>query len=126
MHDKLIQSGPIVFEFWTSVVVHTSSVDLLFLSIFSASLYVTAILHSWSFSNEMLNQMLTQENKDLCKEVERLQMELSMLSKERVDLLARSRESETEPIHRDDFQVCHLNAMNCLLMNLLSEQVKEM
>ncbi|XP_049392243.1 kinesin-like protein KIN-7O isoform X1 [Solanum stenotomum] len=54
-------------------------------------------------------EMLTQENKDLCKEVERLQMELSMLSKERVDLLARSRESETEPIHRDDFQLSNSN-----------------
>lgn len=92
---------------------------------FPASLHVTAILHYLSFSNEMLNQMLTQEKKDLCKEVERLKMELSMLNKERVDLLARSRESETELIQRDDFQVCHLNAMNCLLMNLLSEQVKD-
>lgn len=74
----------------------------------------------------MLNfqlQMLTMENQGLCKEVERLQVELSMLSKERVDLLARSRESETEPIQRDDFQVRLLNAMKCLLMNLLSEQV---
>lgn len=54
-------------------------------------------------------EMLTLENQDLCKEVERLQMELSMLSKERVDLLARSRESEKEPIQRDDFQLSNSN-----------------
>lgn len=78
------------------------------LSKFPASLYVTAMLHTWSFSNEMLHfqlQMLTLEHQDLRKEVERLQMELSMLSKERVDLLARIREAETVPIQRDDFQV---------------------
>ncbi|XP_055801402.1 kinesin-like protein KIN-7O isoform X2 [Solanum dulcamara] len=54
-------------------------------------------------------EMLTLENQNLCKEVERLQVELSMLSKERVDLLARSRESGTEPIQRDDFQLSNSN-----------------
>ncbi|XP_059297686.1 kinesin-like protein KIN-7O isoform X1 [Lycium ferocissimum] len=53
-------------------------------------------------------KMLKLERQDLCKEVERLQMELSMLSKERVDLLARIRESEAEPIQRDDFQLSNL------------------
>ncbi|KAJ8553071.1 hypothetical protein K7X08_020464 [Anisodus acutangulus] len=38
---------------------------------------------------------------DQCKEVERLQMELSMLSKERVDLLAHIRESGAETSQRD-------------------------
>ncbi|XP_019245888.1 PREDICTED: kinesin-like protein KIN-7O isoform X2 [Nicotiana attenuata] len=50
-------------------------------------------------------EMLTLEHQDLRKEVEQLQMELSMLSKERVDLLARIREAETVPIQRDDFQL---------------------
>ncbi|MCE3050633.1 hypothetical protein HAX54_047715, partial [Datura stramonium] len=59
-------------------------------------------LISWSQSGPI---MLILEYQDLCKEVERLQMELNMLSKERVDLLARIRELEAEPIQRCDFQV---------------------
>lgn len=108
VQDKLIHVVQQYLNFGPVVVVGSSSVDILFLSKFPASLYVTAILHNWSCFHEMLNQMLTLENQDLCQEVERLKMELSMLSKERVDLLARSRESETEPIQRDDFQVCTL------------------
>ncbi|KAJ8535599.1 hypothetical protein K7X08_023319 [Anisodus acutangulus] len=46
-------------------------------------------------------EILKLEHQDLCKEVERLEMELSMLSKERVDLLARIRESEAEPSQKD-------------------------
>lgn len=54
--------------------------------------------------------MLSLEHHRACEEVDKLQMELKMLSKEREDLSARVSELDSSSAHTSDFQV------NCTLI----------